>query len=108
MKDHVILLGWFLVTAVINYLLRTKTAEQWEELAQRSPRYAAFAKMLRAIGLDPVKLLQSLVDFVRGESQKRLGPSAEGDAKACEEAKTEASCEAQAAESQEQEGKDSK
>jgi len=77
MKDHLILIGWFAVTAVVNYLMRTKTAEEWEKLAERSPRYAAIARMLRAIGLDPVKLLQSLVDFVRGESQKRLGLPAE-------------------------------
>lgn len=73
MRDHVILLGWFVLTAIVNYLLRTKTAEEWEQLAQKSPRYAAFARMLRAIGLDPVKLIQAAIDFVRGEAQKRVG-----------------------------------
>lgn len=77
MRDHLILLGWFVVTAIINYLMRTKTAEEWEALAHKSPRYAALARLLRAVGLDPVKLLQSLVDFVRGEAQRRTGSCSE-------------------------------
>jgi hypothetical protein len=71
MRDHVILLGWFVLTAIVNFLMRTKTAEQWEQLAQKSPRYAAFARLLRAVGVDPVKLVKSAVDFVRGEAHKR-------------------------------------
>ena len=73
MRDSVILLGWFLVTAILNYMMRTRTAAEWEELARSNPRYAAVARMLRAVGLDPVKLIQSVIDFVRGESQKRIG-----------------------------------
>lgn len=71
MRDHVMLLGWFVVTAVINYLMRTKTAEQWEALAEKNPRYAAIARLLRAVGVDPVKLIESAVDIVRGEAQTR-------------------------------------
>lgn len=73
MRDHLILLGWFVVTATINYLMRTRTAEQWEALAQKNPRYAALARMLRAVGVDPVKLIESAVDIVRGEAQTRTG-----------------------------------
>lgn len=82
MKDLYILLAWVVITAVINALLRTKTAEEWERLAQGSPRYAAFARMLRSLGVDPVKLLKSMVDFIRGQSQKRLGSIATSDPKA--------------------------
>ena len=73
MRDHVMLLGWFVVTAVINYLMRTRTAEQWEALAEQNPRYAAVARLLRAVGVDPVKLIESAVDIVRGEAQTRAG-----------------------------------
>lgn len=82
MKELYVLFGWMVVTAVVNALMRTRTAEEWERLAQENPRYAAFARMLRAIGVDPAKLLQSLVDFVRGESQKRSGSIATSEPKA--------------------------
>lgn len=82
MKDLYVLLAWMVVTAIVNVLLRTKTAEEWERLAQTNPRYAAFARALRSIGVDPVKLLQSVVDFIRGQSQKRLGSIATSEPKA--------------------------
>lgn len=82
MKDLYVLFAWMFATAVINALLRTKTPEQWESLAESNPRYAAFARMLRSVGVDPVKLLQSLVDFIRGQSQKRLGSIATSEPKA--------------------------
>lgn len=71
MRDYVMLLCWFVITSVINYLMRTKTAAQWDALAQRNSRYAAFARMLRAVGVDPVKFLEGAIDIVRGEAQVR-------------------------------------
>lgn len=82
MKDLYVLFAWMVITAAINALLRARTAEEWEQLAQTNPRYAAFARMLRSLGVDPVKLLQSLVDFIRGQSQKRLGSIATSEPKA--------------------------
>lgn len=103
------LLGWFVATSIINLLMRTKTAAEWEELAQKNARYASVARILRSIGVDPVKLLQSVVDFVRGESQKRLGAVAEDkpepDEKKAEEPKEDSS--EQATDGKQSEGKDS-
>ena len=73
MKDAYVVLGWLLITGVLNAALSRRTAEEWEALAERNPRYAAFAGFLRAIGLDPVKLMKSVVDILRGASQKHLG-----------------------------------
>lgn len=85
MKQHWVLLAWFLATSLVNLLMRTKTAEEWDALAQKNARYASLARMLRSLGVDPVKLIQSVVDFVRGESQKRLEAVADDPAKPSEE-----------------------
>jgi hypothetical protein len=71
MPDHVMLLFWFIITAIVNVLMRTKTAAQWDALARKNSRYAALARMLRAVGVDPVKFLQGAIDIVRGEAQLR-------------------------------------
>jgi len=91
MKDHWVLVGWFFATALVNLLMRTRTAEEWDALAQKNSRYASVARLLRSVGVDPVKLIQSLVDFVRGESQKRLAESLDGKEESAEssEAKPE-------------------
>lgn len=60
---------WLVVTGIVNFAMRKKTPEEWEVLAEKNPRYAAFARMLRAIGLDPVKLIVAFVDFVRGHAK---------------------------------------
>jgi hypothetical protein len=73
MKDAYVVLGWLLITGVLNAALSRRTAEEWEALAEKNPRYAAFAGFLRAVGLDPVKLMKSVVDILRGASQKHLG-----------------------------------
>lgn len=73
MKDAYVVLGWLLVTGVMNAALSRRTAEEWEAMAEKNPRYAAFAGFLRAVGLDPVKLMKSVVDILRGASQKHLG-----------------------------------
>ncbi len=110
MKEHWLLLGWFVVSSMVNLLMRTKTAEEWDELAQKNARYASVARILRAVGVDPVKLIQSVVDFVRGESQKRLGTVAEAKADA-QDGKSDASSaesSVEATEDKQSEGKDSK
>lgn len=71
MPDHVMLLFWFIITSIVNFLMRTKTAAQWDALARKNSRYAALARMLRAVGVDPVKFLEGAIDIVRGEAQVR-------------------------------------
>lgn len=63
-------LVWLVITGLVNWAMRTKTPEEWEALAEKNPRYAAFAKVLRSIGLDPVKLIRGIVDFVNAKAPK--------------------------------------
>jgi len=70
-RDHLVaVVAWFVVTGLLNFTMRKKTPEEWEALAETNPRYAAFARMLRALGLDPVKLIVAVADFVRGQAKK--------------------------------------
>lgn len=72
MADHVQLWAvfiWPAITGLLNILLRTRTPEEWVELNDRSPRRAAFTRFLRATGLDPVKMVQAIGQFVAGEKQ---------------------------------------
>lgn len=78
MQEMWILFMWFAVTSAVNFLMRKRTAAEWEAFAETNPRAAAFVRMVRAVGVDPAKLIQSLVDFVRAESHKRLGAPVDG------------------------------
>lgn len=72
MADHVQLWAvfiWPAITGVLNIVLRTRTPEEWVELNDRSPRRAAFTRFLRATGLDPVKMVQAIAEFVQGGRQ---------------------------------------
>ncbi len=72
MADHVQLWAvfiWPAITGILNIVLRTRTPEEWVELNDRSPRRAAFTRFLRATGLDPVKMVQAIAEFVQGGRQ---------------------------------------
>lgn len=60
---------WPAITGVLNIVLRTRTPEEWVELNDRSPRRAAFTRFIRATGLDPVKMVASIAEFVQGGRQ---------------------------------------
>lgn len=60
---------WPALSGLLNIILRTRTPEEWVELNDRSPRRAAFTRFLRATGLDPVKMVQAIGQFVAGEKQ---------------------------------------
>jgi hypothetical protein len=66
MTIETIALAWPIVSGVINVVLRTRTPEEWVELNDRSPRLAAFTRLLRAIGVDPVKMVKAIGDMVSG------------------------------------------
>ena len=72
LHELAVVAGWLALTAIINALVGKHSPEEWERLAEENPRYAALARMLRAAGLDPVKLAEAFVDFVRGRSAKVL------------------------------------
>lgn len=69
MTIETIVLAWPIVSAVLNVVLRTRTPEEWIERCERHPRLAAFTRLLRATGLDPVKMVSSIGEFVAGGSK---------------------------------------
>ena len=60
---------WPIITAVLNVVFRTRTPEQWVERCEQSPRFAALTRLIRAIGWDPVKMVQAIGEFVAGGKQ---------------------------------------
>ena len=61
-------LVWLALSALLNMALRKRTAEQWVTFAENSPRGAAFVRLLRALGLDPVKAILALRHLVNGKA----------------------------------------
>ena len=59
-----IAVGLYALTAILNLLLRFKTVEQWVAFGEKYPRLQNMIRMLRAVGLDPVKLVKSILDFI--------------------------------------------
>lgn len=69
---------WPTLSAILNMVLRRKTAEEWVVFAESRPRTAGFIRLLRAIGLDPIKGFQALKEVVRGvaaKNQNQLPPA---------------------------------
>ena len=60
-------LWWPVVSAVVNVILRTRTPEQWVERCERYPRFAAFTRLMRSVGVDPVKMVQSIGELTEGK-----------------------------------------
>ena len=63
--EHVAI-AWPIVSAVLNVILRTRTPEQWVERCEKYPRFAAFTRLVRSVGLDPVKMVKALGELVAG------------------------------------------
>ena len=60
---------WPAISALLNIVLRARTAEQWAVVCEEMPRMAAFIRLLRALGLDPVKAIRSVQELVAGGSK---------------------------------------
>ena len=60
---------WPALSGLLNIILRTRTPEEWVERCERHPRLAALTRILRATGLDPVKMVASIGEFVAGGRQ---------------------------------------
>lgn len=52
---------WIAVSAVLNLLLRLKTAEKWVEQVERTRVGAAVVGVVRSLGVDPASALRTLV-----------------------------------------------
>ena len=61
-----IAIAWPIVSAVLNVILRTRTPEEWVERCEKYPRFAALTRLVRSVGLDPVKMVQALGELVAG------------------------------------------
>ena len=52
---------WIAVSAVLNLLLRLKTAEKWVEQLEKTRIGAALVGVVRSLGVDPASALRTLV-----------------------------------------------
>lgn len=60
---------FFLVAnGAIKIALYLHPLADWVTIAERNPRVAALVRLMSAMGLSPVAILQALVDFVRGHA----------------------------------------
>lgn len=57
---------WPAFTGVFNVVLRTRTPEEWVARGERYPRFAAVTRLMRAVGWDPVKMVQALGELTSG------------------------------------------
>ena len=62
------LAAWPVVSLVLILVLRTRTPEAWVALGERQPRVQGLIRALRAVGLDPVKLVAGLAQLVTGRA----------------------------------------
>lgn len=60
---------WPALSAVLNIVLRARTAEQWAVVCEEHPRLAAMIRLLRALGVDPAKAIRSVQELVAGGSR---------------------------------------
>ena len=59
-------LAWPLISAVFNVAFRFRTPEEWIAFGEKWPRVAGLIRLVRATGVEPVKMLSSLQDVVKG------------------------------------------
>jgi hypothetical protein len=51
---------------VITFMLRLAPLTSWVAVAERSPRVAAFVRLMGALGIQPLPVIQALIDLIRG------------------------------------------
>jgi hypothetical protein len=59
---------WLVLSALFNVLTRFKTPEQWVEFGEKHPRVQNIIRLMRALGIDPVKAIKALGAFLAGKS----------------------------------------
>jgi len=65
---------WIAASLVINLALRARSTEQWIARCDKYPRLASVIRLLRAIGVDPVKLVESGIAVVNGKARVDILP----------------------------------
>lgn len=63
---EIIGLTFLLINGLVTLMLRIQPLTNWVAVAERSPRIAALVRLLGALGIQPVQILQALVDLLRG------------------------------------------
>jgi len=62
---------WPVASAILVLLLRARTPEAWVALGERSPRAQGAIRLLRALGVDPVKAVAAVVQIATGRAPAR-------------------------------------
>ncbi len=68
LHKHFFTIGSALTTLnfIVKYMLILHPVADWVTLAEKNPRLASLARLLSAIGINPVSAVQALVDLLRG------------------------------------------
>jgi hypothetical protein len=61
--------AWQVLTGTISAVLKPPTPEAYALLAKNWPRFAAFTKLLAALGFDAPKVLDSLRQVLTGKAR---------------------------------------
>ena len=60
---------WPILSGLFVMILRTRTSAEWIELGESNARLQGLIKFLRGAGLDPVKSLEGLKQFLSGKAK---------------------------------------
>jgi hypothetical protein len=74
--DHSAICIW-LAFGLLNVVLHFKTPEQWVALGEKYPRLQNIIRVMRAVGLDPVKLVTSIIGVVTAKTATKPVPAIE-------------------------------
>ena len=58
------------LNVLVTFMLRLAPLQNWLEFAEKNPRVAAFVRLLGALGIQPLSILQALLDILRGTASK--------------------------------------
>lgn len=67
MDEVIVIISVALLTAVANLLVRWTTSAGWERAKIEHPRIVAVVSLMRAVGIDPVKMIRALATLIRGK-----------------------------------------
>jgi hypothetical protein len=56
------------LNVAITFALRFAPLTTWVTIAEKSPRVAALVRLMGALGIQPVPVLQALIDLIRGNA----------------------------------------
>lgn len=59
-RSTILVVGYLILSAVVNALLRKKSPEEWVAYAEQNPRTASIIRFLSATGIDLAKAILAL------------------------------------------------